>query len=1236
MLSNRVDELLSVWEARCEAGQSVSAEELCAHDPDLLPEVRWAIHALEQVESQFGVPVSRNEHDAGPSPSGPHLRSNQVDVRSRYDIERLYASGGLGRVFIANDRQLNRRVAIKFPLNLSLSAEARVRFRREVDVTSRLDHPGIVPVHAIDDGDDQRPPCYVMRFVEGQTLHQAIEQSASQSHSKPAARQSTAKAAVIETQPDIATPGNSPVLAPGRPLELTDLLQRFVTVCNIVAFAHSRGVIHRDIKPANILLGEFGETLLLDWGLAKFSGEQERSAQYTPDAPGVDHVAKIHVAPGRSGKTNSDTGHHAERVESIESVESSAFETQSGQLLGTPPFASPEQLLGRTAEIDERSDVYSLGATLFKILTGESVFQSVGIARHLEQIQTGRIPELARRLSRVHRVLAAICRKAIEIDPGNRYQSALTMARDVEAFLRDEPVSIPCESIRGRIIRRLRKHPRLTAAAFAGIVVSLMAAITGTFLLEQKNTQLATASEKLQDTNQALTASNADLQTAIDQAETNNLRAMKALKSLTEYAFPILERHRGVFTDQQEALLRKILAQYRESADIQGASPESRRIRATGLMNCGALTLNLGQHAEALTLLILAQKEFEALELIPDHGAVDSGLAEVLVLLAECHSRDGRQQESIDCREQAIQEFNRCLARTHDEATLDLQLRRIRTVNELIVAMGGLVAFRDADATRVVKLLDESQSSVSAILKKNDNNTETCLALLDSLAALDKLTLVPARQQELFRPKLVPHFQRVLSVCESILKREANQPRAQLHLANSLKSLAALQVDSAGDEKDSIGMLTQSVDLLTSLSTRFPDDASFRARLAASLAARSVAFRRSGDSARANEDDELFRTLSAGSSALWSYYNVPMYRQIQADYSAAQQRADAGQFRDAAAMFDDLATDIRALMKDRPGIVQPIFFSTILRRQADIQIQLRESAAAEKSLGEAIRLAAEDLPARESQGKSQYRRGVLMDMHTLRARQLRDLGRLDEAKSSLAEARDLFDRNQNDDQLSSSMLSRKAELLLELGFVESRRLDYQAAAQAFSEEIPVRRLQIAHRADDMNAKSRLGAAHCNLGNQLRMAGDFEASLPEFEAAIQLLTESLRSVSADSKSAEFLGTSHANYARSLFALNRHADACVQFDHAFKLQPKRRWGFSFLSSHAKCLLLEPDPRRGISLVVELCKTNELASLPDADRSTMAELCETAARLSASLDEQTELKTKAKEFQTSTALE
>lgn len=157
-------------------------------------------------------------------------------MTSEFQVEFLHASGGLGDVYLASEPNLNRQVAIKFPRKSRLSAEQLARFEREAQITGRLNHPGVVPVFSMKQ-DNALQPCYVMRFVDGSTLRQRVEQL------------------------NEVLSGSSDYFSS---MEFRQLLQGFVALCNIVAYAHEQGIIHRDIKPENIILGRFGETLLME------------------------------------------------------------------------------------------------------------------------------------------------------------------------------------------------------------------------------------------------------------------------------------------------------------------------------------------------------------------------------------------------------------------------------------------------------------------------------------------------------------------------------------------------------------------------------------------------------------------------------------------------------------------------------------------------------------------------------------------------------------------------------------------------------------------------------------------------------------------------------------------------------------------------------------------------------------------------------------------------------------
>ena len=252
----------------------------------------------------------------------------------RFQVLRPHAKGGIGQVSVALDTELSREVALKEILpHLADDPASRGRFLLEAEVTGRLEHPGIVPVYGLG-VDSQGRPYYAMRFIRGDSLKQAIERS---------------HAGDAKVRKDRSN----------RALELRGLLGRFVAVCNAVAYAHSRGVIHRDLKPANVMLGPYGETLVVDWGLAKVI---ER------DAPTDLLEATLRPSTG-SGSGSS--------------------ETQAGTAIGTPAYMSPEQALGRLEAIGPMSDIYSLGATLYCLLAGSPPFAGGDLPEVLRQAQRG-------------------------------------------------------------------------------------------------------------------------------------------------------------------------------------------------------------------------------------------------------------------------------------------------------------------------------------------------------------------------------------------------------------------------------------------------------------------------------------------------------------------------------------------------------------------------------------------------------------------------------------------------------------------------------------------------------------------------------------------------------------------------------------------------------------------------------------------------------------------------------
>lgn len=418
--SARLAELFDRWQHAREAGRPLTAQQLCADCPELLDGLNRRIAALahdeRQLESGARSDVVLADPHAEDTLVPDRTLSEKLTIEQRLEELRFHDAGGLGEVFTAVDRDLHRVVALKFIRRpVAGSEECRERFRLEAEVTGRLDHPGVVPVYAFGQAADGRM-VYAMRFIQGDSLDVAIEQL----HAE----------APTEKQEQV--------------LEFHNLLSRFVAVCKTVAYAHNRGIVHRDLKPKNIMLGRYGETLVIDWGLAVPVG---REAQFKQSGEET-------LMPS-SGSGGSDS---------------------QGRMVGTPAYMSPEQA-DATGPITPASDIYSLGATLYKILTGRAPLENSGLEKMRRQIMRGDFPRPSSVSPHVSKPLEAVCMKAMALDPRDRYPTALALAEDLERYLADEPVSAYSEPLTRTWARWARRH-RATTQVAASSLIGLVAVIS--------------------------------------------------------------------------------------------------------------------------------------------------------------------------------------------------------------------------------------------------------------------------------------------------------------------------------------------------------------------------------------------------------------------------------------------------------------------------------------------------------------------------------------------------------------------------------------------------------------------------------------------------------------------------------------------------------------------------------------------------------------------------------------
>ncbi len=332
----------------------------------------------------------------------------------RFRVLRPHARGWLGTVSVALDADLNREVALKeIQEHHADDPHSRSRFLLEAEITGRLEHPGIVPVYALGAHADGRP-FYAMRLIRGDSLKDAVARF----HADGRLR---------------SDPG-------ARSLELRKLLRRFLDVCNAVEYAHGRGVLHRDLKPSNVMIGRYGETLVVDWGLAKCV--ESPDAASPPDEPAL-----------------------------VPTMSSGSSETLPGSAIGTPAYMSPEQADGDLERIGPRSDVYSLGATLYCLLTGRPPREGEDVRAVLAAARRGEYRPLRQVDPSVDRALEAICNRAMATRPEDRYPTARALADDVERWMADEPVTAYRDPWMTTAWRWLRRHR--TAATAAGLLASI-------------------------------------------------------------------------------------------------------------------------------------------------------------------------------------------------------------------------------------------------------------------------------------------------------------------------------------------------------------------------------------------------------------------------------------------------------------------------------------------------------------------------------------------------------------------------------------------------------------------------------------------------------------------------------------------------------------------------------------------------------------------------------------------
>jgi serine/threonine protein kinase/tetratricopeptide (TPR) repeat protein len=811
--------VLEDYLADLERGVAKDEESLLAAHPELADELRPYLDSLQLLHGAARDMRAKATGEAGGDVAGQHAR--QI---GDYRIVREIGRGGMGIVYEAHQKSLNRRVALKIlPFAAVLDQRQIARFRNEAQAAAQLHHPHIVPVFAV--GQEQGIYYYAMQYIDGQSLEQAIaelrrtaEERGGQSTKEAGAANGSTTTEHLET----ASARSSP-----RSIGQGDIFRTVARLgkesAEALEHAHEHGILHRDIKPSNLLLDERGKLWVTDFGLARMQADS-----------GV---------------------------------------TMTGDVVGTLRYMSPEQASGRSALVDARTDVYSLGATLYELLTQRQAHPGDDRQSLLRQIVEVE-PIRPRRINPAVPIdLETIVLGAMAKSRDDRYVSAQALADDLDRFLNGKPTLARRPTLVDHTAKWARRHRSIVAVAAAALVLLTVVSAVGMVLLAREQARTTAALAEVKESAQ-------QKQNSLALAERHFRQARGAVDQLGTRLADRLQEIPGSESLRRD-LLVDTLGYYRQFAADAGNDATLRGDLALAHFKSGAITAKLGAANEALA-------EYEAArELLADLAAAEPNNAEPRVQLAVTHNNVGLLLAARGDLEQARHQYNRAIeiqqrlvdenastpafaaSLAESQANLGMLLEQSgdttgaeRSLRAAVDVLRPLAGSRDGEP-KYTRNLAIACNNLSYVLRRHDvaaaeTASREAIELLEQLTQkspgemeyLDDLALCYNNlaalegQKERNGPAIDWH-QRAIAIQEQMIRKAPAVVRYRSDLAVSLNNLGVAYCRAAQTaEADSA--FGRARGLLGTLSVDYPDAIAFRSSLAALLNNQALALAGAG------------------------------------------------------------------------------------------------------------------------------------------------------------------------------------------------------------------------------------------------------------------------------------------------------------------------------------------------------------------------------------------------------